>query len=322
MNKVNAKDDDVESLAAALSEKFDTDVYFYNSRIGRPLDDDLIASCCERRRRNNVTLFLVTEGGDPDAAYRVARCFQTHWKKFTCVVPGYCKSAGTLLLIGANDIVMSDSAELGPLDVQMTKKDELWETESGLTVMSALDALQQKSFQTFEYFLLTIMEKSGSRVTFRTGSEYGIKLTAGLFAPIFEQIDPIHVGEASRAQAIGHSYGLRLSLYGKNISKEGLRNLISGYPSHGFVIDREEAKALFYRVREPNPEEQHLIDALGRKAYDPLIGKDGIRQFLSGEKVTKHDKQDDSQNSAATKRRAVRTIADAGKSFEQENVVG
>jgi ClpP class serine protease len=97
----------------------------------------------DRKRRKNAILILVTEGGDPDAAYRIARCFQEHYELFTCIVPGYCKSAGTLITIGAHELVMTDGGELGPLDIQMSKKDELWESQSGLTVAAALNALHE-----------------------------------------------------------------------------------------------------------------------------------------------------------------------------------
>src|SRR5712692_10477714 len=98
-------DDPVRIAANELANASDTDVFFYNSEIGRPLDDKIIEDCVKRERRTNVTLILVTSGGDPDAAYRIARCFQDHYKKFICLVPGYCKSAGTLILTGGHELV-------------------------------------------------------------------------------------------------------------------------------------------------------------------------------------------------------------------------
>ncbi len=314
--------DPVKIAANELAKAADTDVFFYNSEIGRPLDDRIIADCCKRKRRPNVTLFLVTAGGDPDAAYRIARCFQDHYKKFICMVPGYCKSAGTLILTGGHELVMADGGELGPLDVQMTKKDELWESESGLTVMSALDALREKSFSAFEHYFMTVKTKSGNRITFRTAAELSVKLTTGLFTPIFQQIDPMHVGEASRSQAIGSHYAMRLSYYGMNISAESLQSLISDYPSHGFVIDREEAKGLFRNVRVPNKEEQNLIDALGNKAIDPLEKTQAIRIFLSDEKGEEHVAAADASGDSAGKPGPRRVAPKAGEGPEREAVVG
>ena len=59
-------------------------------------------------------------------------------------VSGYCKSAGTLVATGAHKLIMSDHGELGPLDVQMSKKDNFWKKESGLIVMNTLTALQKR----------------------------------------------------------------------------------------------------------------------------------------------------------------------------------
>ena len=39
------------------------------------------------------------------------------------IVPDFAKSAGTLIALAADKIVMSDSSELGPIDPQFLKKD-------------------------------------------------------------------------------------------------------------------------------------------------------------------------------------------------------
>ncbi len=259
-------------------------MFLYNSGISRPFDDEIIAECCTRRRRTNLTLLLTTEGGDPDAAYRIARCFQDHYKKFTCIVAGYCKSAGSLILTGSSDLIISDAGEIGPLDVQMIKKDELGERESGLLILSAFEALRRSAFSTFEDFFMTLKRRGRPSITFKTAAEYAATLTTGLFAPIYEQIDPMRVAESSRSQAIGLQYGMRLSAVGGNISPDGLDRLISAYPTHGFVIDRAEAEELFNEVRKPSAEEAHLISELGKFATEPFSDLDSVRQFLSKER--------------------------------------
>src|SRR5580704_996417 len=274
----------VTEAANKLAEATNSDIFFYNSEIYRPFDDELVCACTGRRRRTNALLLLVTEGGDPDAAYRIARCFQMHYEKFVCIVAGYCKSAGTMIVTGAHELVMADNGEIGPLDIQLAKKDELWDTQSGLTIMSALGTLHEKAFSSFEYASLEITKRSQGRVTFKTAADVAVKFATGLFAPIYAQIDPMHVGEANRAQAIAHDYGLRLSYFGKNISAESLEGLISDYPAHGFVIDREEADGLFNNVREPSEAEKHLILLLGKTATVPRAKGEGIRRFLSHEK--------------------------------------
>jgi hypothetical protein len=272
------------TLAAnELAEHSSADVFIFNSEIRRPMDDVIIQQCNKLNRRQNVTLILVTEGGDPDAAFRISRCFQEMYENFTCIVPSYCKSAGTLVVIGANELVVCNAGELGPLDIQMAKKDEIAEFQSGLTVMASLKALHEKSFSAFEHFFLTIKKKSRGTITLRTATEISAKLTAGLFAPIFQQIDPMHVGEAFRATAISREYGRRLNIGSHNLSEQALDWLIAGYPTHGFVIDRNEATALFENVRGPNATEANLIAILDEAASTPLDGSAAIRKHLSDE---------------------------------------
>jgi hypothetical protein len=274
------KPNPIKIAASVLAQQLNTDVFLYNADIVRPSDQELFDCMRCMRRRENVTLILVTEGGDADAGYRIARCLQDNYAKFTCIVAGYCKSAGTLVAVGANELVMSDAAELGPLDVQMAKRDELGEWQSGLTVTSAIQAIYERSFTAFEHFFLTIKRRSMNRVTFRAATDIAARLTSGLFAPMLEHIDPMHVGEAFRATAIALHYGLRLDLKAKNLEdEESLNDLITGYPAHGFVIDRNEAQGLFKNVRPPNEVEQTLLTALGELAIYPH--KTGERLFLS-----------------------------------------
>lgn len=274
---------ELSEAAEALAVESDSDVFLYNSPISRPYDEEIISLCCERKRRSKALFVLVTEGGDPDAAYRIARSFQEHYQKFTCLVPGYCKSAGTLILTGSHELVMTNFGELGPLDVQMAKKDELGERESGLLVTSALESLRRSAFLSFEHFFLTLQRKSRFVITFKTAAEYASKLTTGLFAPIYSQIDPRLIAESSRAQAIGLQYGTRLRGTGGNIDQDDLSKLISQYPTHGFVIDRAEAEKIFKSVRPPTDSEARLIDKLGKLAIEPLGDADSIRAFLNVE---------------------------------------
>jgi len=74
----------------------------------------------------------------------------------------------------------------------------------------------------------------------------------------------MHLGEIHRAMNIARNYGQRLILHGKNIKEHdrSLSRLILSYPSHGFIIDRSEAKNLFLNVREPDQSEQEFAGAL------------------------------------------------------------
>lgn len=269
-----------EAVRGVVSAQ-NADVLIFNSSIERPGDRLLIKDCQDRKFRPNLFMMLLTAGGDPDAAYRISRTLQNHYEKFVCCIPGVCKSAGTLILLGAQELVFSEHGEIGPLDIQMAKKDDLWESESGLTVMTALSALHQNAQEAFDHFLVSLTTQSGGRVTMRTASEVAAKLTEALYAPISAQIDPIHMGEVYRSMSIADHYGKRLIAKGKNCDNGALRRLISDYPSHGFVIDSAEASNLFKNVRHCNQDELTLLAELGSMAR--ILSDTPLVKFISDE---------------------------------------
>ena len=74
---------------------------------------------------SDLDLLLHTGGGDVDAAEKLINLVRTTVGEATLrvIVPDYAKSAGTLIALGANVILMSDSSELGPIDPQVVLAD-------------------------------------------------------------------------------------------------------------------------------------------------------------------------------------------------------
>ena len=68
----------------------------------------------------DVEIMLHTLGGSVDAAEKLMRLVRSKVKEaeIYIVVPEYAKSAGTLMILGADCVVMSDTSELGPIDPQ------------------------------------------------------------------------------------------------------------------------------------------------------------------------------------------------------------
>ena len=261
---MNSVPSEAQQIFDEYAEKMNTDILFYNGPIRFSAKG--LQTVSRRFKRENVLLVLVTSGGDPNGGYKLARLLQKHYKKFTQFVTGWCKSAGTLVALGANELVFSDCVELGPLDIQTTKKDDLFSQESGLTVMTALQTLEDRALVTFENFFLKILNQGEGSITIKTAGEIATSLTSGLYSSMYAQIDPLHVGEMGRAMSIADHYGRRLAGNGKNINPELLKFLLTNYPSHGFVIDIEEAKILFNEVRQPDPLEELILFALGDRA--------------------------------------------------------
>lgn len=287
-----------QSIANTVAEKRDADLLVYNGRIERPADDKVIDVVRKRRRRKNVLLLLSTYGGDPDAAYRIARCLQTNYEKFVVVVAGFCKSAGTLIVLGANALILLDQAELGPLDVQVRKDDEFAEVSSGLTPSQALLSVRDAAIETFVNNYIRL--KSGLLMTTKTAAEVASRMATGLYRPIMGQIDPMRLGEMDRAMKVAWEYGKRLTTKSKNVKEDALERLVVGYQSHGFVIDREEARELFKNIEEPTADEKEFCELAHELNRHPLSNPAGPYIFFMNDEVPEPD--DDRQTADNTSR--------------------
>ncbi len=224
------------------------DVITYSGEInGRGYES--ICNVLGQKKGESVLLVLATPGGDPHAGFRIARALQSTYGSFDALVPRYCKSAGTLILTGAKSLYLDDMSELGPLDIQVKKGDELNGRNSGLDIFQAVNYLQVQTILAFKQYLVELTRDHG--LSTRVASDIAVNLTLGLFNPISAQIDPIKLAEMQRATEIAFAYGARLNEKSINLKDGGMQKLVSGYPSHGFVIDRKEAKSIFINVSTP-----------------------------------------------------------------------
>lgn len=73
----------------------------YNLEPGRPLH-----------------MILDSPGGDGETAVRMVRAAQARCSELTVIVPDQAKSAATILAMGAHQIVMGPTSDLGPVDPQ------------------------------------------------------------------------------------------------------------------------------------------------------------------------------------------------------------
>lgn len=274
--------DRFKRLTDRIADSNECDVLFFAGDIFRESLAKFVATIRSRKtKRKNVLLFLTTNGGDAHCAYRIVNRLQQSYPngEVTIFVHSTCASAGTLMVIGGHNVVMSDSAELGPLDIQLAKTDDLVNRMSGVTPSKAMATLRQQALSCFEDTFLRVLQGSGFRISVRTASEIAVSLTTGLYQPIYGQIDPFRLGEVQRDNEIALKYGLRLNR--GNLRDGALQRLIDEYPAHEFVINRAEAKEhIFHRVRPPNEEELALADFLEQSIERSLSDEEPTVAYL------------------------------------------
>lgn len=246
-----------QQVVELLQSSPDRDVILISQAISRGLHRRLSEEISFHKRNNKCTVFLTTYGGDPDGGYRIARCLQHNYEHIRLVIPSFCKSAGTLVAIGAHELAIDDLGELGPLDIQVQKNSELEERSSGLDIMEAMEAAQVHARQAFMNTLIEV--RRTSRLSTRLAGEFAANVAIGVTAPLYNQIDPNRLGEMQRAMRIAHEYGQRLDDKAKSLKAGALNKLVAGYPAHGFVIDRKEAATLFASVQPASAAEKNFI---------------------------------------------------------------
>lgn len=227
----------------------EVDIISYTGAVSMAGYEMLCKELRQKKKANAALLVLGTPGGDPHAGFRIARALSHEYERIYALIPRYCKSAGTLILIGAHHLYLDDMSELGPLDIQVKKGDEIAGNNSGLEFMKAVDFLQAQSMTAFRSYLTDLT--LGAGLSTRVASDIAAKLAGNLLEPIAAQIDPLKLAEMQRATEIAYEYGTRLAEKSGNLRAGGLDKLVAGYPSHGFVIDRKEAKTLFVEVERP-----------------------------------------------------------------------
>ena len=109
-----------QELIAAIQERTGRKLISYVAESAALVRDDVVPLMDLLHRVQvgaSIDFLLHTTGGDIDAADKIVRILRRRVGasgELRVVVPDYAKSAGTLIALGADVIVMSDSSELGP----------------------------------------------------------------------------------------------------------------------------------------------------------------------------------------------------------------
>jgi hypothetical protein len=295
---------EIDDLVEKIAVDRDCDVLAYFGDIDRAGADRVLKAMRRRSARKNVILMLATFGGDANAAYRIARAIQNKYStarkqiktkadpRFCVFVPTYCKSAGTILALGADEIIMSREAELGPIDVQLRKQDEIGELTSGLTPNQAMRSLTAHSQALFKAVFSTLRFDSDLGFSTKMASEIAANLTAGLLNPVFAQLDPLRLAETERMLEISVQYGRRLALSNLIDPEDSLAKLVNSYPSHAFVIDASEAKEIFKNVSEPDVDLVRLAN-LFEVIWSRSLSRDAAFVYYLNEDTPPKDQSND-----------------------------
>lgn len=291
----------IREEAMKLGNELDARIILYSGGVDRYMPLKVVNALQDNGpERNNTLLFLTTGGGLAGPAYQVARLIQQDSTEFMLCVPSFCKSAGTLLAIGAHRIYMNQLSELGPLDVQLPPKNHIIGRRSGMTVRTAMHGLAKETFDMYEQMMLNIIRGSGGSVGFDIASKHAADMAAGVMKSIYAQIHPDELGSDLRNLYVATAYGERLNAVSQNAKEKTIDILVEGYPSHDFIIDFNEAANLFHNVNHMTPNMLTLTNMLPSVMH--AEDDDGLAMRLDVEPLEEidHDHADVSERADAS----------------------
>ena len=110
----------VSELEAALG----ADCLTYVGLIAFGADDDIRDAVEDiKNKKNKLVVVLQTDGGFAEMARRIADTLRHHYPTVDFLVPSHAMSAGTILVMSGDDIMMDYYSVLGPIDPQIEDRD-------------------------------------------------------------------------------------------------------------------------------------------------------------------------------------------------------
>jgi hypothetical protein len=231
-------------------------------------------------KRDNIDLFLYTRGGDMVVPIRIVKLIRNYCKKFGVIVAYRAHSAGTLIALGADEIVMSKLGELTPVDPT---------TEHPFNPRDPAGKIIPISVEDITSYLLLAKDKGNIKED--KMAEIYDNLTKHSY-PDPKHLHPLALGNVYRAQRMIRILAQRLLSLHMDTEKESnkkavekiIKEITSDICVHNYPIYRDEAKSLGLNVATLKDELEKLIWVLYEKyAQDMELTKQFNPLELLGE---------------------------------------
>ena len=86
-----------------------------------------------RKDIKKIDFYIETPGGSGETAEDIVRFLHGNFESVSFVISGEAKSAGTIIVLSGDDILMTKTGSLGPIDAQM---------KIGRSIISAYDYME------------------------------------------------------------------------------------------------------------------------------------------------------------------------------------
>lgn len=202
----------------------------------------------------NLALFIYTPGGDTIAGWGLVNLLRQYCNKLKVLVPFRALSCGTLIALGADEIVIGKHGFLSPIDP---------------SVASPFNPQAPGIPQLGKISLLPVSVEDMVGFLDLAQKEIGLKSDDSMVEVLkilAEKVHPLALGAVYRAREQTSSLARRLLLtHSNNEAKinQIVRQLTQELPTHNYLIGRLEAsKEIGLDISEPSDEVEQLMWAL------------------------------------------------------------
>ncbi len=204
-----------------------------------------------------ISLLLYTRGGETLAAWSLVNLIRNFCKNFEVIIPFNCHSAGTLICLGANNIIMTKQATLGPIDPSINGP--LNPMIPGVNNPNARVPVSVE-------FVNAYIELAKKELGIKNQQDL-----ASILINLSSHIHPLTLGQVykskSQIQMLAKKLISNQSL-GDFKENEIIKFLCSESGSHDYTIHRKEAKeSLGLQIETPTLELYNIIKAI----YDNIV---------------------------------------------------
>jgi len=79
---------------------------------------------------DRLDVLIESPGGSGEVAEDIVRLLREKYDRISVIVPGWCKSAGTLIAMAADEILMGPTSALGPIDAQLSWQGKVFSADA------------------------------------------------------------------------------------------------------------------------------------------------------------------------------------------------
>jgi hypothetical protein len=232
--------------------------YFLSERHQAAIGEDVIRWFYEHLIRighqPRIDLFLVTRGGATEVPWRIVTLFREFTDHLGILVPFLAQSAGTHICLGADEIVMTELSQLGPVDP--SRSHPLLPTDPYVPQGQSPRPLSI-SVQDLRQFIKFVAEDSGDGLT--------VQDPTLIYTELMKYVHPLVIGAMEQTYSLARELTksmLELHMDGATEAEqiEALsQRFADDYKIHSYPIARKEARNLGLNITDAS---EPLRDAM------------------------------------------------------------